>query len=326
VTINQEILMRSLPDLQLLNDVFGERLQVDVPLKRFTVARIGGNADAMITADSSNDLAETAKQLWKIEAPFVILGSGSNVLVSDAGVREVVVLNRAKKIHFNTQGQPPTVWVESGANLGALARRAATNGLSGLEWAAGIPGTVGGAIYGNAGAHGADISGNLVMAEILHLIQNNQGDNHEILQEQWPVERFEFEYRSSIFKRRLSREVILSAEIKLTASTIELIQAKMEEYKTMRQKSQPTGASMGSVFKNPAGDHAGRLIEAAGLKGMSCGKVEISQKHANFFINQDSASSSDYAALIRLVQQKVMVKFGVKLELEIEMLGDWSGH
>lgn len=318
--------MKSMPDLQNLRDAFGERLQVDIPLKRYTAARIGGNADAMITAYSSYELAETVRQLWKMEAPFIILGSGSNVLVSDAGVRELVVLNRAKKIHFNTQGQPPTVWVESGANLGALARHAGANGLTGLEWAAGIPGTVGGAIYGNAGAHGADISGNLVMAEILHHIQNNQGDNHEILQERWPVERFEFEYRSSIFKRRLGREVILSAELKLATSTNELVQAKMEEYKTMRQKSQPTGASLGSVFKNPEGDRAGRLIEEAGLKGMSLGKVEISQKHANFFINQDSASSSDYAALIRLAQQKVMDKFGVKLELEIELLGDWSGQ
>ena len=109
--------------------------------------------------------------------PFIVLGSGSNVLVSDAGIRQVVVLNRAKNFKLSTQTEPPTVWVESGANLGALARSVASRGLTGLEWAAGIPGTVGGAIYGNAGAHSADISGNLVMAEILHLIQDEHGED-----------------------------------------------------------------------------------------------------------------------------------------------------
>jgi UDP-N-acetylmuramate dehydrogenase len=317
--------MSSLLYLQSLRDAFGVRLQMDAPLKRYTAARIGGNADIMITANSSDELGETVKLLWKLEIPFIILGSGSNVLVSDAGVRQVVVLNRAKKIHFYTLTQSPTVWVESGADLGALARRAAALGLAGLEWAAGIPGTVGGAIYGNAGAHGGDMSGNLVMAEILHLNQINIGNKHDILQEKWSVERFEYAYRSSIIKRQPGRVVVLAAELKLAVSTQELVQAKMEEYRTKRHNSQPSGASLGSIFKNPVGDHAGRLIDAAGLKGTAIGKVEISDKHANFFINQDSASASDYAALIELAQQKVMEKFGVKLELEIELLGDWSG-
>ena len=316
----------SLPYLRTLRDAFGERLQVDIPLKRYTAARIGGNADVMISVNSSDELAETAKLLWELGIPFSILGSGSNVLVSDAGVRQVVLLNRAKKVRFNTQTQPPTVWVESGANLGALARRAAAHGLAGLEWAAGIPGTMGGAIYGNAGAHGGDMSGNLLMAEILHLKHTNVEDKCVILHEDWPVERFEYAYRSSIIKRQPGEVVVLAAELRMATSTPESVQAKMDEYKSMRQSSQPSGASLGSIFKNPAGDHAGRLIEAAGLKGTALGKVEISRKHANFFINQDSASASDYVELIKLAQNKVMEKFGVKLELEIELFGDWSGH
>lgn len=316
----------SLPNLQTLRNAFGERLQTGVSLKRYTAARIGGNADVMITVNSSNELAETARLLWELAIPFTILGSGSNILVSDAGVRQVVVLNRAKKILFDTQSELPTVWAESGANLGALARRASAYGLAGLEWAAGIPGTVGGAVYGNAGAHGGDMSGNLVMAEILHHIQVNNKDKHDILQEGWSVERFEYAYRSSIIKRQPGRVVVLSAQMKLEVSTPEAVQAKMEEYKSMRNSSQPSGASLGSIFKNPVGEHAGRLIEAAGLKGTKIGKVEISRKHANFFINQDSATASDYAALIRLAQDKVLEKFGVKLELEIELLGDWPGH
>jgi UDP-N-acetylmuramate dehydrogenase len=287
-----------------------------------TAAR-GGKADVVITNSSMS------WQRWSFvmeKLPFIVWAAAQMFWFRDNGVHQVVVVNRAKKILFNKQMQPPTVWIESGANLGYLARHAAVYGLAGLEWAGGIPGTVGGAIYGNAGAHGSDMSGNLLMAEILHHEQINHGDHHEILQEKWSVDQFEYAYRNSIIKRQPGREVILSAELKLIASTPELVQAKMDEYKIMRRNSQPSGASLGSIFKNPPGDHAGRLIEAAGLKGMALGKVVISQTHANFFINQNSASASDYLALIRLAQQKVMDKFGVELELEIELLGDWPGQ
>ena len=310
--------------LQTLRSSFGARLQENVSLKRYTAARIGGEADVMITVDNSGELAEVTKLCWKLAIPFTILGSGSNVLVSDAGVRQVVVLNHAKKIIFNPHSQPAVVWAESGANFGALARQAAVKGLSGLEWAAGIPGTVGGAVYGNAGAHGSDMSCNLVMANILHLKPINNDHQHEILQEEWSVERFEYAYRSSSIKRQPGQVVVLSAQLKLEQSTPEAVQAKMDEYKLMRRNSQPSGASLGSIFKNPPGDYAGRIIEAAGLKGKKLGKVEISRKHANFFINQDSATASDYAALIRLVQNEVGEKFAVNLELEIELLGDWK--
>ena len=316
----------ALPYLESLRNAFGERLQVDVPLKRYTAARIGGNADVMITANSVDELAGTAKKLWESGVPFIILGSGSNVLVSDAGVRQVVVLNRAKKIIFYAQPETPTVFVESGANLGALARQAAAHGFSGLEWAAGIPGTVGGAVYGNAGAHGADMSGNLVLANILQLNPGNSDNTHDDLPEEWSVERFEYTYRSSIIKRQPGCVVILAALLRLGISSVDAVQAKMDEFRILRQKSQPSGASLGSIFKNPEGDHAGRLIEAAGLKGATKGKVEISRKHANFFINQDNANASDYATLINLAKEKVLEKFGVKLELEIELIGDWSGN
>ena len=313
----------SLAHIQTLRNAFGEQLQVNVSLKRYTAARIGGKADVMITVETLVELAKVTKTLWELAIPFMILGSGSNVLISDAGVRQVVVLNRAKKIIFNPQSLHPTVWVESGVNFGALARQAATHGLSGLEWAAGIPGTVGGAVYGNAGAHGSDMSDILVMAKILHLMQTNGDNQHEILQEDWTVDRLEYAYRSSSIKRQPGRVVVLSAQLRLSQSTPEAVQTKMDKYSEMRRSSQPTGASLGSIFKNPPGDYAGRLIEAAGLKGKKIGKVEISQKHANFFINQDSATASDYAALIRLVRQEVINKFGISLEVEIEMLGDW---
>ena len=314
----------SLAHIQTLRDEFGDHLQVNVSLNRYTAARIGGKADVMITAETLVELAKVTKSLWESGIPFRILGSGSNVLVSDAGVRQVIILNRAKKIIFNPQSLHPTVWAESGANFGALARQAATHGLSGLEWAAGIPGTVGGAVYGNAGAHGSDMSGTLVMANILHLIQTNDVNQHEILQEDWSVERFEYAYRGSSIKRQPGQVVVLSAELKLSQSTPEAVQAKMNDYLAMRRSSQPAGASLGSIFTNPPGDYAGRLIEAAGLKGKKLGKVEISPMHGNFFINQEGATASDYEALIRLVQKQVLSKFGISLELEIEILGNWT--
>jgi UDP-N-acetylmuramate dehydrogenase len=316
-------MMISLAQIETLGEVFGDRLQVNVSLKRYTAARIGGNADVMITVSSSSELEKVSRYLWQANIPFIIIGSGSNVLISDAGVRQVVILNRAKKIVFNLQSLHPTVWVESGVNFGVLARKAATHGLSGLEWAAGIPGTVGGAIYGNAGAHGSDMSKNLLMAKILHRRPTSEDKRHEILQEEWPVKRFEFAYRSSVLKRQPNQVVVLSAQLRLNQKTPEAVQAKMDEYAALRRSSQPGGASMGSIFKNPPGDYAGRLIEAAGLKGRKIGKVEVSEKHANFFINQDSATASDYEALIRLVHKDVLKKQGVNLELEIELLGDW---
>jgi UDP-N-acetylmuramate dehydrogenase len=314
----------TLGQIQSLREMYGERVQVNVSLKRYTTARIGGNADVMITVETSEELAQVVQSLWQSDIPFVILGSGSNVLVSDAGVRQVVVLNHAKKIIFNPQSLHPTVWVESGVNFGALARQAATYGLSGLEWAAGIPGTVGGAIYGNAGAHGSDMAGSLLMAKILHRTSRDGDPSHDFLQEEWSVKRFEFNYRSSRLKRQPGQAVILSARLKLKPSQPEAVQTKMDEFNAQRRSSQPGGACLGSIFKNPPGDYAGRLIEAAGLKGRKIGKVEISEKHANFFITQDSASASDYADLIRLVQKQVHKIFNVDLELEIEMMGDWT--
>ncbi len=314
----------TLAQIQSLRDAYGERVQVNVSLKRYTAARIGGNADVMITADTSEQLAQVAQSMWQDEIPFTILGSGSNVLVSDAGVRQVVVLNRARKVEFNQQSLHPTIWVESGVNFGSLARQAATHGLSGMEWAASIPGTVGGAIYGNAGAYGSDVAGTLLMAKILHHQAKMGEPFHDFLQEDWPVKRFGFGYRSSSLKRHPGQDVVLSAMFKVKQSTPEAVQAKMDEFAAQRRTSQPAGASLGSIFKNPEGDFAGRLVEAAGLKGRKVGKVEVSQKHANFFIAHDSASASDYADLIHLVQKQVSKQFGVNLELEIELLGDWK--
>ena len=300
--------------LALVN-AFGNRLQQSVPLARLTAARIGGPADYLLIAKSAHELSEMVARLWALGIPFIVLGSGSNVLIRDGGVRDVVIFNRARQIEFHLQDSPPAVWAESGVNFGRLARQAARQGLSGLEWAAGIPGTVGGAVYGNAGAHGGEISTPLQVAEILHKTE------YGIQRDTWTAERFEFAYRESVLKRSHLEMVVLSARFALKPESPEEIQARMNQFTKRRRDTQPAGASLGSIFKNPPGDYAGRLIEAAGLKGTRIGGAEISRKHANFFINDASADAADVIALIELARRTVAEKFGVELELEIEIIG-----
>jgi UDP-N-acetylmuramate dehydrogenase len=298
-----------------LREAFGTRLMENEPLAKYTSARIGGPADAMLVVQSADELAESVTRLWEMEVPFKILGGGSNVLVSDAGVRAVVVLNKARKVTFDIDGDPPTVTAESGSNFGAVARQAAQKDLSGLEWAAGIPGTVGGAVVGNAGAHGGDVASSLEVAEIL---QRGVG------RQSWSPDRFAYRYRGSVLKGGKEGAVVLSATFRLSRGEPDAIQERLDAYLDQRKRTQPPGASMGSMFKNPDNDYAGRLIEAAGLKGTRHGGAEISSVHANFFINQGDATAQDVYALIRQARDTVQEKFGVALELEIELLGDWE--
>lgn len=307
--------------LERLQFAFPGRILMDVPLARYTSARLGGPAEALIVVRSKDELIHVADYAWMYDIPFVLLGGGSNVLISDQGVHGLVILNRAQKMQFQEQADAPSVWAESGASLGVVSRRAAQKGLSGLEWAAGIPGTVGGAVVGNAGAHGQDIASCLLVAEIL---QPAPADQRVAPTPQlWGVEQCGFGYRRSAFKGTSMKAVVLSASFRLAWSTRPAVEAKMKEYQAYRQKTQPPGASMGSMFKNPPGDYAGRLIEAAGLKGVSIGDAQISPLHANFFINRGHATSMEVYRLIELAREKVHEKFGIWLELEIELLGDW---
>lgn len=305
------MIVTALPQ-DILRATFGERLHKDVSLAPYTSARIGGPADLLIEARTSEDLADIVAKLWESKNDFVILGGGSNVLVSDKGIREIVVLNRAKEVRFNL-GDQPAVWCESGAVLSSVAHRAAAFGLGGLEWAANVPGTVGGAVYGNAGAFGSDVAHDLIRADVLD----------ESNRRWWSAEKMEYGYRSSVLKRDLRKVVILAAEFKLFNSTKVEAQTKIEQFSVKRKATQPPGASMGSMFKNPPGDKAGRLIEAAGLKGTRLGGAEVSSQHANFFVNTANTRAEDMKSLLELVQATVFSKFGVQLEPEIEMIGEW---
>ena len=298
--------------LPALRAEFGDAVQENVSLAPYTSARIGGPADVMVTARSAEELVQVVTFLRGNGIPFLMLGGGSNVLVSDKGVREVVLLNKAKAIRFESGGQP-SVWAESGATFSQLAHRAASKGLSGLEWAATVPGTVGGAVYGNAGAFGGDVAHDLLHAEVLT----------ESGLESWPAEKFGYGYRTSVLKRSELRGIVISAQFALKNATKESVSATIEQFSARRKATQPPGASMGSMFKNPEGDFAGRLIEAAGLKGTRIGNAEISTVHGNFFVNHGETRASDIRALIELAQETVFEKSGVKLELEVELIGEW---
>ena len=291
-------------------------IRLNEPLARYTTARIGGPADVLVEATSAADLKDIVSAARQSGVPCAILGGGANVLVSDAGLRGLVIINRAKRIEFREHDQ---VWGESGTVLPTLARECVARGLAGLEWAVGVPGTVGGAVVGNAGAHGRDIAADLLSATILN------ADNEV---NEWPKEALAFEYRSSLIKQLAASgqrlAVVLSATFQLTpADPIELAK-KADEFNEYRRRTQPPGASMGSMFKNPTGNAAGRLIDQCGLKGTRIGDADISTVHANFFVNHGQATASDVKALIDLAQRSVREKFGIELELEIELLGEWG--
>ena len=292
---------------------FGDAVQENVSLAPYTSARIGGPADVFVVVKSANELMGVMKVIWEQGVPYTILGGGSNVLVSDKGVRGVVVLDRAKDVRFES-GDQPTVWCEAGVIFSNLANRCASKGLSGLEWAATVPGTIGGAVYGNAGAFGGDMSGNLIWADVL--TKNGR--------EKISVEKMDYGYRTSVLKRSDETVIILSALLRLKNANKDEVSVKINEFSERRKATQPPGASMGSMFKNPAGDHAGRLMEAAGLKGTRIGTAEISTLHGNFFVSHGETKAEDVRALIRLAQKTVAEKFNVKLELEVELVGEWT--
>ena len=298
--------------IDVLYAKFGDKVKENISLAPYTSARIGGPADVLITAETADDLAHIVKLLRQQDLDYIILGGGSNVLVSDRGVRGLVVLNRAKAVRFHN-GDQPSVTAESGVVFSNLANRCASKGFGGLEWAATVPGTVGGAVYGNAGAFGGDMTGNLIRAELL--TENGR--------EKFSAGQMVYGYRTSILKRAELDAIVLSAELSLKNSTKEEATVKIEQFSAHRKATQPPGASMGSMFKNPNGDYAGRLIEAAGLKGVRIGNAEISPVHGNFFINHADTKAEDILALIQLVRKTVKEQQGVELKLEIELIGEW---
>ena len=301
--------------LNTLRETFGSKLQENVRLSNFTTMNVGGPADALMIEHSSDQLAEMVSNIWKMDLPVYVLGSGSNLLISDKGMCAVVIINHAHNIKVNTRTHPYTIWAESGALMVNLGKKLTLRGLSGMEWATTIPGTVGGAVYGNAGAFGKDTCRNLISTDVIH---------KESGREIWECSRLEFTYRASKIKSNDEPAVILSALFHVESGNVDQIKADIDSYRSRRTQIQPPGASVGSVFRNPPDNSAGKLIEAAGLKGKVVGGAIISPKHANFIINQGNASAQDVFELLILARNTVKKKFGIELVPEIEVLGEWD--
>ncbi len=295
-----------------------KNLEQDELLARHTTFRVGGPADWFVRVESRAELVQAVMYGQAAHLEIFILGNGSNILVSDAGFRGLVIENHADAAqeHLDeSNGDHLQVIAESGASLPGLANRLARQGWSGLEWAIGVPATVGAAVVTNAGAHGGAVSDNLALAEIL----DEQGKMRE-----WSNSDLQYDYRTSFLKQHPNAYAVLTAEFVLSKSTPAECVARMNQFSAHRRATQPTEPSVGSMFKNPPGDHAGRLIEAAGLKGTRIGQVEVSNVHAHFFVNRGGATASDVLRLVELVRERVRTKFQVELELEIQLVGEWA--
>ena len=296
--------------------ILGDRAQRDAPLAPYTSMRVGGPADLLTICSTAEQIEEAVRLARDHAVPWRVLGGGCNVLVADAGVRGLVILNRAERTHIDEDG---TAWAETGAPMAILARETVSAGLDGLVWATGLPGTVGGAVVGNAGAFGGDV------ASVLHSARVLERDGTAVDR---PAEWFEFVYRGSRIKFAPPEErpVVLSATFHLQPGDRAALMERADEIRAWRRTRHPSGATMGSTFKNAPDAHAGRMIEGAGLKGYRIGGVKVSEQHANFLINTGQATAADVLAMIRHVQVEVEKKFGVRLEPEIEMVGEWTAE
>lgn len=280
-----------------------ENIFVNEPMKKHTTFRTGGNADYLVTPTSKEEMIE----LLKIDIPKTVIGNGSNLLVKDGGIRGLVIqLSKNDKYTINEN----VIEAGSGIFVAKLSQLALKEGLTGLEFACGIPGTLGGAIYMNAGAYGGEMSNVVVETDFLK-------ENGEIE----TITDHQFAYRKSIFQNM--NGIILSSRLKLEKGNVDEIKSKMDEYKTARNTKQPVNfPSAGSTFKRPEGYFAGKLIEDAGLKGYRIGGAEVSTLHAGFVINADNATSRDILELISYIQKTVNEKFGANLETEVKIIGE----
>ena len=277
-------------------------------LKKHTTYGIGGPADLMIFPKSKQDLIKVIEIINENKIQLTILGSGSNVLVSDNGIRGAVISlkNSLKKIEVDDN----ILYAECGTMLGKIVKHAVKNNLIGLENLNGVPGTLGGALIMNAGAWGGEISENLIHVEVI----NSKSEIQKIQKKD-----LNFSYRQSSFNKD---DILLSAKFNLKKADKDIIKENFIEAQSGRKKSQPLNKrSAGSLFKNPKNNSAGKLLDEAGLKGFSIGDAKISEKHANFFINDGNATSKDMLMLIKKAHKEVKDKFNVNLSLEVKLMG-----
>ncbi|MBQ4347254.1 MAG: UDP-N-acetylmuramate dehydrogenase [Firmicutes bacterium] len=296
--------------LELKKALGDENILADEPMSAHTTFRTGGNADIFILAKNIDSLKTAISAFRSKNIPFMMIGNGSDLLVRDKGIRGAVI--KLCGDFCSLRADNTLLFAGAGASLAEAASYAAKSGLSGLEFASGIPGSIGGGLFMNAGAYGGELKDRFLCAEImdedLNIVSLNTDD-------------MKFGYRKSILSER--NIILLSAQFKLIPQKSELIREEMSRLNSMRREKQPLNfPSAGSTFKRPEGYFAGKLIEDAGLRGMSIGGAKVSEKHCGFIINTGNAKSSDILELIAFCQKRVFEAFGVKLEPEVKIIGE----
>ena len=286
-------------------------VRYDEPLKSHTTFKIGGNCIALIEPREISDIIEAVKICRKNNIKFFVIGNGSNLLVPDEGYNGVIIKLKSEFSKIEVEGD--YLIVNSGAKLSEVYTVAYENSLTGFEFASGIPGTIGGAIYMNAGAYGGEMKDIVESVEVLDL------DNFEL--RELKNEELEFSYRKSIIQRK--NYIVTTIKLKLQKGNKEEINAVYEDLRERRNSKQPLNfGSAGSTFKRPEGHFASKLIEDAGLKGYHINDAWVSEKHSGFVVNKGNASYKEVMELIEYVQKVVFEKFGVKLETEVRILKD----
>lgn len=295
----------------LTNEIKQGIVKIDEPMKKHTNFKIGGNADVFVIAKSIEEIKCVIKFSKENNIPLTILGNGSNVLVSDKGIRGIVLQVGTKEIKIEKQ-KNALIEVDAGAMLGALAQILLKQSISGFEFAAGIPGSIGGAIRMNAGAYGGEMKDIVKNVTVL----NEKGEINILTNEEC-----EFSYRHSRFTN--SKEIIIKATLELPFGNENEIKAKMDEYAQSRKEKQPLNLpSAGSTFKRGADFITAKLIDECGLKGYTSGDAQVSTLHAGFVVNLGNATAQDVLSVVNHVKQVVLEKKGKQIELEIELLGE----
>jgi UDP-N-acetylmuramate dehydrogenase len=295
--------------------VLGPAARRRVPLGPFTTYRVGGPAEVFFEAQAPEDLEGVRAAVEASAVDVLVVGKGSNLLVADAGFAGLAVVLGSDFETLAIDGR--VVRAGAAVSLPVLARRTASAGLGGLEWAVGVPGSVGGGVRMNAGGHGSDIAATLRRVGVADLRSSRPGIAEV------PADRLDLSYRHSNLS---DHEVVVWAEFGLHPGDAAASEAEIADIVRWRREHQPGGSNAGSVFTNPPGDSAGRLIDAAGLRGLRVGSASVSTKHANFFQADPAGSADDVAALMQEVQRKVQQHSGVRLQPEVRMVGFSAGR
>lgn len=293
-------------------------VRTDEPLSRHTTFGVGGPADIYVIARTEEELRLSFAAARRAGEPVFVFGSGSNVLVGDGGVRGVTIENRTSHVDGPSRnGDGFKVRVASGMSFATLARRMAQSGFGGIEWACGIPGSLGGAVVSNAGAYGWSLRDVLKGVRMGHV-------TGEVTTA--PVEELDLSYRHSAFTEgQIEDAIVLSADIHLEKGDTGELLAKIKEFDTDRKSTQPPGRNCGSIFKNPEGEHGSWwYVDQVGLRGHRIGQAQISELHTNFILNLGGATARNVLSLIELAQEKVREKFGIELEREVALVGEFS--